>query len=106
MQFKQTGKRKSRSNSHEQVDQRKRPARSGSGMEEESAPDDSESYQAKRRPRTRANLDEEPNAVMKMTMMTPLKFFGKQAPVQSKVLTCPSRQRFKTLLVVLIKSLA
>ncbi|KAL0572806.1 hypothetical protein ABG067_009244, partial [Albugo candida] len=43
----------------EQVDQRTRPARSGAGLEEASAPNDFESHQAKRRSRTRANLDEE-----------------------------------------------
>ena len=58
-QFKETGKRKNRSNSHEQVNQRTRPARSGAGLEEASAPNDFESHQAKRRSRTRANLDEE-----------------------------------------------
>ena len=58
-QFKETGKRKNRSNSHEQVNQRTRPARSGAGLEEASAPNDFESHQAKRRYRTRANLDEE-----------------------------------------------
>ena len=58
-QFKQTGKRKSRSNSHEQVNQRTRPAGSGAGLEEASEPKDFESHQAKRRSITRANLDEE-----------------------------------------------
>uniref|UniRef100_A0AAV1T0M0 Retroviral polymerase SH3-like domain-containing protein n=1 Tax=Peronospora matthiolae TaxID=2874970 RepID=A0AAV1T0M0_9STRA len=47
MQFKQTGKRKSRSNSQEQVLQRTLLERRGTGLEEASAPDDSESHQAK-----------------------------------------------------------
>ena len=42
-------------------------------------------------------------AVTKMMMTTLLKSSGKQVPMQSKVLTCPSRQRFKTRLVVRIK---
>uniref|UniRef100_A0AAV1UVS3 Reverse transcriptase Ty1/copia-type domain-containing protein n=1 Tax=Peronospora matthiolae TaxID=2874970 RepID=A0AAV1UVS3_9STRA len=59
MQFKQTGKRKSRSNSQEQVLQRTLLERRGTGLEEASAPDDSESHQAKRRSSARDNLDEE-----------------------------------------------
>uniref|UniRef100_A0AAV1U4T5 Reverse transcriptase Ty1/copia-type domain-containing protein n=1 Tax=Peronospora matthiolae TaxID=2874970 RepID=A0AAV1U4T5_9STRA len=59
MQFKQTGKRKSRSNSQEQVLQRTLPERRGTGLEEASAPDDFESHQAKRRSSARDNLDEE-----------------------------------------------
>uniref|UniRef100_A0AAV1TCD4 Reverse transcriptase Ty1/copia-type domain-containing protein n=1 Tax=Peronospora matthiolae TaxID=2874970 RepID=A0AAV1TCD4_9STRA len=59
MQFKQTGKRKSRSNSQEQALQRTLPERRGTGLEEASAPDDFESHQAKRRSSARANLDEE-----------------------------------------------
>ena len=39
-QFKQTGKRKSRLNSHEQVNQRTRSAGSEAGLEEASAPND------------------------------------------------------------------
>ena len=58
MQFKQAGKRKSRSNSQEQVLQRTLPERRGTGLEEASSPDDFESHQAKRRSSTRANLDE------------------------------------------------
>uniref|UniRef100_A0AAV1TQH0 Retroviral polymerase SH3-like domain-containing protein n=1 Tax=Peronospora matthiolae TaxID=2874970 RepID=A0AAV1TQH0_9STRA len=49
MQFKQTRKRKSRSNSQEQVLRRTLPERRGTGLEEASAPDDFESHQAKRR---------------------------------------------------------
>uniref|UniRef100_A0AAV1UAK4 Uncharacterized protein n=1 Tax=Peronospora matthiolae TaxID=2874970 RepID=A0AAV1UAK4_9STRA len=59
MQFKQTGKRKSRSNSQEQVLQRTLLERRGTGLEEASAPDDSESHQAKRRSSARDNLDKE-----------------------------------------------
>uniref|UniRef100_A0AAV1VG57 Retroviral polymerase SH3-like domain-containing protein n=1 Tax=Peronospora matthiolae TaxID=2874970 RepID=A0AAV1VG57_9STRA len=59
MQFKQTGKRKIRSNSQEQVLQRTLPERRGTGLEESSAPDDFESHQAKRRSSARDNLDEE-----------------------------------------------
>uniref|UniRef100_A0AAV1V0E8 Reverse transcriptase Ty1/copia-type domain-containing protein n=1 Tax=Peronospora matthiolae TaxID=2874970 RepID=A0AAV1V0E8_9STRA len=59
MQFKQTGKRRSRPNSQEQVLQRTLPERRGTGLEEASAPDNFESHQAKRRSSARANLDEE-----------------------------------------------
>uniref|UniRef100_A0AAV1UAN7 Retroviral polymerase SH3-like domain-containing protein n=1 Tax=Peronospora matthiolae TaxID=2874970 RepID=A0AAV1UAN7_9STRA len=59
MQIKQTGKRKSRSNSQEQVLQRTLLERRGTGLEEASAPDDSESHQAKRRSSARDNLDKE-----------------------------------------------
>uniref|UniRef100_A0AAV1VML5 Reverse transcriptase Ty1/copia-type domain-containing protein n=1 Tax=Peronospora matthiolae TaxID=2874970 RepID=A0AAV1VML5_9STRA len=59
MQFKQTGQRKSRSNSQEQVLQRTLPERRGTGLEEASAPDDFESHQAKRRSSARDNLDKE-----------------------------------------------
>uniref|UniRef100_A0AAV1UBG6 Reverse transcriptase Ty1/copia-type domain-containing protein n=1 Tax=Peronospora matthiolae TaxID=2874970 RepID=A0AAV1UBG6_9STRA len=59
MQFKQTRKRKSRSNSQEQVLQWTLLERRGTGLEEASAPDDFESHQAKRRSSTRDNLDEE-----------------------------------------------
>uniref|UniRef100_A0AAV1VJD1 Reverse transcriptase Ty1/copia-type domain-containing protein n=1 Tax=Peronospora matthiolae TaxID=2874970 RepID=A0AAV1VJD1_9STRA len=59
MQFKQIGKRKSRSNSQEQALQRTLPERRGTGFEEASAPDDFETHQAKRRSSARANLDEE-----------------------------------------------
>uniref|UniRef100_A0AAV1VDW7 Integrase catalytic domain-containing protein n=1 Tax=Peronospora matthiolae TaxID=2874970 RepID=A0AAV1VDW7_9STRA len=59
MQFKQTGKRKSRSNSQEQVLQQTLLERRGTGLEEASPPDDSESHQAKRRSSARDNLDEE-----------------------------------------------
>uniref|UniRef100_A0AAV1U9V9 Reverse transcriptase Ty1/copia-type domain-containing protein n=1 Tax=Peronospora matthiolae TaxID=2874970 RepID=A0AAV1U9V9_9STRA len=61
MQIKQTGKRKSRSNSQEQVLQRTLLERRGTGLEEASAPDDSESHQAKRRSSARENLDKERN---------------------------------------------
>uniref|UniRef100_A0AAV1UY74 Retroviral polymerase SH3-like domain-containing protein n=1 Tax=Peronospora matthiolae TaxID=2874970 RepID=A0AAV1UY74_9STRA len=59
MEFKQIGKRKSRSNSQEQALQRTLPERRGTGFEEASAPDDFETHQAKRRSSARANLDEE-----------------------------------------------
>uniref|UniRef100_A0AAV1UEL5 Reverse transcriptase Ty1/copia-type domain-containing protein n=1 Tax=Peronospora matthiolae TaxID=2874970 RepID=A0AAV1UEL5_9STRA len=59
MQFKKTGKRKSRSNSQEQALQRTLPELRGTGLEEVSALDDFESHQAKRRSSARANLDEE-----------------------------------------------
>ena len=59
MEFKQTGKRKDRSNGHEQVLQRTIPARHGAGLEEASAPENAELRQAKRRSSTRVNLDEE-----------------------------------------------
>uniref|UniRef100_A0AAV1VDR1 Integrase catalytic domain-containing protein n=1 Tax=Peronospora matthiolae TaxID=2874970 RepID=A0AAV1VDR1_9STRA len=59
MQFKQTGKRKSRSNSQEQVLQQTLLERRGTGLEEASALDDFESHQAKRRSSARDNLDEE-----------------------------------------------
>ena len=59
MQFKQTGKRKDRSNNQERVSQRTLPARHGAGLEEASAPEDLESRQAKRRSSTRTNHDEE-----------------------------------------------
>uniref|UniRef100_A0AAV1UXY0 Reverse transcriptase Ty1/copia-type domain-containing protein n=1 Tax=Peronospora matthiolae TaxID=2874970 RepID=A0AAV1UXY0_9STRA len=59
MEFKKTGKRKSRSNSQEQALQRTLPERRGTGFEEASAPDDFETHQAKRRSSARANLDEE-----------------------------------------------
>ena len=59
MQFKQTGKRKDRSNNQEQVFQRTIPARHGAGLEEASVPEDFESRQAKQRSSTRTNLDEE-----------------------------------------------
>ena len=59
MQLKQTGKRKSRSNSQEQVFQRTLPARCGTGLEEASATDDLKSHQAKRRSSTRPNLEDE-----------------------------------------------
>ena len=59
MQFKQTGKRKDRSNNQEQVVQRTSSARHGAGLEEASAPEDLESRQAKRRSSTRTNFDEE-----------------------------------------------
>uniref|UniRef100_A0AAV1UX72 Retroviral polymerase SH3-like domain-containing protein n=1 Tax=Peronospora matthiolae TaxID=2874970 RepID=A0AAV1UX72_9STRA len=49
MEFKQIGKRKSRSNSQEQALQRTLPERRGTGFEEASAPDDFETHQAKRR---------------------------------------------------------
>lgn len=91
MQYKQTGKRKSRSNSHEQYLQRTLPAGRGAGLKKASAPDDFESYQAKRRLSIRANLDEERKAMTKMTMELHLKFFGKQVRTQSEVLTCASQ---------------
>uniref|UniRef100_A0AAV1VCV7 Reverse transcriptase Ty1/copia-type domain-containing protein n=1 Tax=Peronospora matthiolae TaxID=2874970 RepID=A0AAV1VCV7_9STRA len=59
MQFKQTGKRKSRSNSQEQVLQQTLLERRGTGLEEASALDDFEWHQAKRRSSARDNLDEE-----------------------------------------------
>ena len=103
MQFKQTGKRKSRSNSQQQVFQRTLPARHGTGLEEASAPDDWG--------RTKQNDDQaldpiwmkSEKAVTKMMMMPHLKSFGEQVPTQSKVLTCPNRQRSKMLLMGRIK---
>ena len=59
MQFKQTGKRKDRSNNQEQAFQRTPSARHGAGLEEASAPEGLESRQAKRRSSTRTNFDEE-----------------------------------------------
>ena len=59
MQFKQTGKRKDRSNNQEQAFQRTPSARHGAGLEEASAPEDLESRQAKRRSSTQTNFDEE-----------------------------------------------
>ena len=59
MQFKQTGKRKDRSNNQEQAFQQSLPAHHGAGLREASAPEDSEPQQSKRRPSTRTDLGEE-----------------------------------------------
>ena len=107
MEFKPTGKRKDRSNSHEQVLQRTIPARHGAGLEEASAPEKGELRQVKRRSSTQANLDEErkgnEKATTRITMTTHPKPFGERVPTQLKPPTYPSQQRLKMLLMGRIK---
>ena len=59
VEYKQTGKRKNRSNSQDQAPQRSQFSRRGTGLEEASAPDDIESRRSKRRPSAQEYLDEE-----------------------------------------------
>ena len=102
-QFKQTGKRKSRSNRHEHIYQQTIPARNGAGLEEASAPDDFESHQTKWRSRTRDNLDEERKVGDEDDDEDSPQVFWQASANAVEGADLSSRQHFKTRLVVRIK---
>uniref|UniRef100_M4BDF1 Uncharacterized protein n=1 Tax=Hyaloperonospora arabidopsidis (strain Emoy2) TaxID=559515 RepID=M4BDF1_HYAAE len=97
MDFRKTGKRKSRSTNEDQASSASPPVRRGDGLEEASAPSDSVQHRVKRRPSDRVESEEEKNGHEDDESNPLSSAFWQASANPVEVTTYRNQQRFKML---------